>query len=358
MKTLDARVVAAVIMEEPLLGHFLINSRVIVDPNVPEYTWLSIIDGQVRLSINPDLFYRCQPSVQIGLLLREYLHTLLLHCRQMTIFDAEESKLVSLAQELAINPVILKTYGLPEKTRLPKHYGLPEFKSYEFYLIELTKKPSLANDYHKRSLSQDGNANAVLETLTESWIQTSSDDAGSDGRISRAVGGKDLARQLMTASTGNVDWRSKLREFCNVSLNSRQVVRYSRPSRRLGFPFPNKSFESQPYIPIILDTSSSMAGRLQTGINEVMELVSVGTVKLFQCSEKLTSVAELDRNDSIEVIGFGGTDLQPAFDACWKDQCRHVLVISDREFSVEPKTYDLQVTWLIIDDKGVRLECN
>lgn len=303
-------------------------------------------DGQIQLWLNPEQFGALPARQQIGVLLHEYLHLTLCHCSKRSFGDKQQAWLANVAQDMAINPVIMQHYDLPEGSVFPDSagYSLPRFQSAEFYFNELVRdQQRFEQAFGPPPAAPSYELFGPLSRIAEDFARTH--NSSGSGLIATACGSPELVQSITRQYGQTIDWRSHLRDFFRRAGGSTYRPSYKRQNRRLGLLAPDKKLQARVFVPVILDTSASMEPHIKIAVEEILALADQARLQLFQCDTRLINVAELGWQDQLKVIGLGGTDLQPAFDMIWQAGHQSCLCISDEEFISQPDTHGLRVTW-------------
>lgn len=338
---IDSKLVATIVATEPLLGYYLIRSQIVSDSALPAEAAIEVTDGIIRLIINPEKFGACPESMQIGIVLHEYLHALLLHCDKRALGSRDEAWMANIAQDMAINPIIKLSWDLPVDAVMPSGcgYEFPAFRSSEFYFEQLASdKPRFAATFGEPPVASPPNLSCLQEIAAEFL-------AGGNEPAQGLVGDSKKILVQLDRATRRLNWKNQLRRFVKSARTADRIGGGRRFSRRLGFPYPGTQLRRQPYVPVVLDTSASMADWLQEILEELAVLSRTTDLLLYQCDNRLRSSKRLNGNQ-VEICGLTGTDLQPALDRCHADGCRRVLIASDRKFERPLNLHGMRASWL------------
>lgn len=346
---------ASIVAAEPLLGYYLARSDVVEDNSLPGEAAIDVVNGKLTLYLNGKLFGACSTKMQIGIILHEYLHVLLLHCDKRALGAKEDAWIANVAQDMAINPAILVHYELPIDSVFPDRlpYNFPPHRASEFYFEQLTQDREKFQAVFGAAPDQQVSPQ-IFDCLTEmaADFQTIGGSSCSGGLLGP---NQNLLMQLNQA-VGRLHWQGVLKRFQRAVVGGKRVPGGRRFSRRLGSPFPGQASRGHPYLPVILDTSASTKPKLQEALDEIFSLLGRTKIRLYQCDDQLRSVDFLKKNEKIEIRGFGGTDLQPAVDRCKFDRCKRILIASDRQFERQLNLHRMQVVWLDISGETKLVE--
>ena len=349
MSCLTSQIRAAVVAAEPLLGYYLVRSKIVDSPNLPGEAAIDADHSQLTLHLNPRLFGSCDIKTQIGIILHEYLHALLLHCDKRALAGGDDAWIANVAQDMAINPAILIHYKLPKDSVFPDSggYDLPYHRMSEFYFAELAKDRERFSATFGQPPKKSPQLFDCLETLTQDFERV----GGRQVSHSQLLGSTDPLLLQVHQMRSRLAWQTALRGFARQAASTERTGGGRRYSRRLGQPYPGTTTKQQPYLAVILDTSASMKDRLIEALEEICSLLGKAAIKIYQCDNQLRTVSALKPRQTLEIVGFGGTDLQPAVDQCRADGCKKILIVSDRKFERKLNLRQMRALWLDVADQ-------
>ena len=344
---IDSKILAKVILAEPLIGYYLLKSTIVCDNSMRAIACIDVVNQEIVLRVNLDKFRALTASQQTGTLIHEYLHPLLCHCDKRSFGMLSDAWRANVAQDMAINPNIARHFDLPEGAVFPDNcgYSFPKFMSAEFYFNELGKDIGKFKNTFGAPLNTP--TSETLSAFGKIAIEfANSHNSNGVGLIATASGSPELTKEIIGIRNGFVDWRKEIRHFLCMANTTKYRGSFKRPSRRFGSWAPGQTSIKKSFVPVILDTSASMASKLNDAVTEILALSESTDVRLFQCDTKLLSYDEIKNQDSIEIIGGGGTNLQEAIDKVQISGSRHCLIITDEEYAVKLDTHNLRVlTW-------------
>ena len=102
------------IIQEPLLAHYLMRSKVIEDKDFPAVAGICVKRGQIHLFFNPEKIAKLNVKEKIGVLIHEFLHVLLLHCTKRGSGEPAKRMKENVAMDMAINQLIVRNFELPD----------------------------------------------------------------------------------------------------------------------------------------------------------------------------------------------------------------------------------------------------
>ena len=331
---------------EPLVHYYLMHT--VIEWHPPEEATPYLILGALPshgLHIDASSDIRELPvRQQVGLLLSEYLRLLLRHLDKRSRSHFSDSCLATTAQQMAINPLVARQFELPKSAVMPnsRGYDLPLYQSAEFYFTELMKDQGRAEDaFPDWDGSTDLFSQHLLADLAEKFeIERPNTQTGT---LASAIGSPQIIQKIR--ADRDVDfWFDVVYGFSQDAQRANQTVSWKHPSRRIAdYPLGRKT-ELRHTVPVILDTSASMTPWLSRSVKALQAEVDCDLL-VVQCDAALTKTEEFVDSLEFEIVGGGGTDLQPAFDWVQERGFSHCFCISDQEFVKQPDTHGLQVKW-------------
>lgn len=371
LRSFDSRELFAFIVEEPMLAHFFMRTKVIEEDDFPAPAGVCIKKGQIHLYLNPSMMQKFKPNEKIGVLVHEFLHVLLLHCsgRFATSSSAAKNQgqrmKENVAMDMAINQLIKRTFDLPdccvEHNKEP--FDFPEGLTAEQYFDLIDKQISdedMENqsnmEFDDHSMWEEGNeleGRAVVKDLAKSYAQTKN---GTDsGRTLKQAGNQfgNVLENLLAIETYEISWQTRAKKFIHSLLDDKRRFTYKRFSRRFGFPAPGQKFKTKAKVAAIVDTSGSMSASYLSHIGGQLNLMTkVMQVDVLWCDANLQGVVKKYRpSRNLEVPGRGGTDMQPAFDYASEERYRGVICFTDGYLYTETLS-KLPTLWVIVNNSG------
>lgn len=278
---------------------------------------------------------------QAAAILQQLLHLLLGHHASRLAGNGRMQKAQSLAVNSLLNSV---SYVLPEEFELPTSYDLPPLLAAEEYYEKLEDEEANSD--------QDGWTGPNSETAAD-WLSKSLSDYLLDhNHLGHSLDSIDYFREeLIETYAKRPSWYLEVLGFLTHSLNRRQGYDYRRFNRRLGSPHPARKFKDKLKVAVLIDSSSSMRKNLAAAFSEVKHLTSLYEVDIYQCDTEIRSVHRGAKVDDIfKVAGFGGTNLQPAFDHLCEVGVSHLVCLTDARFETEIDVRGINTMWVVFGD--------
>lgn len=373
LKSFDPRELYVFIVEEPLLAHLFMRSKIKEDASFPALAGVCIKKGMIHLFLNPEKMSLLAPNEKIGVLVHEYLHILLLHCsgRFSDVNDTtNQAKKIkeNIAMDMAINQLIMKSFDLPNNCVLHNKEPFdfpPDLTAEQYY--ELIEKQHSDEEIENRfgnwefdDHSQWGSENqlegrSVVKELAKSYAQTK--QGGDMGRTLKGAGNKygNILETLMAIETYDINWQVQAKRFIQNLLDDKRRFTYKRFSRRYGFPSPGQKFKTKAKVAAIVDTSGSMSASYLSHIGGQLNLMcKIMQVDVLWCDADVQgSVKKYRPTKELEIPGRGGTDMQPAFDLALNEKYRGVICFTDGYLYTETLS-KLPTLWVIVNNQGFK----
>lgn len=145
---------------------------------------------------------------------------------------------------------------------------------------------------------------------------------------------KDMIDKL---TESRADWREALASF--VSTGKQFGYDWNRPNRRFlqrGIVLPSFGAQGLPAINAVLDTSGSISReayiQFLSELNEAIQIFEIEDVMIVQCDAAVSSIERRSISDGDLVLqrnGFGGTDMNPAFELLANERPAPTILFSD-----------------------------
>jgi len=370
LKSFDPRELYVFIVEEPLLAHLFMRSKIKEDNEFPALAGVCIKKGLIHLYLNPEKMQKLSPNEKIGVLVHEYLHILFLHCsnRLGGSDSSDQAKRMkeNIAMDMAINQLIKKSFDLPDNCVLHNKdpFDFPADLTAEQYYELIEKKFSDEDiqdkfgdwEFDDHSKWDDGSGlegRSVIKELAKSYAQTKQ---GSDmGRTMKSAGNKygNILETLIAIETYDINWQVQAKRFIQKLLDDKRRFTYKRFSRRYGFPNPGEKFKTKAKVAAIVDTSGSMSGSYLSHIGGQLNLMcKIMQVDVFFCDADVQGKVKKYRpSRELEIPGRGGTDMQPAFNLAEEEKYRGVICFTDGYLYTETAS-KLPTLWVVVNNNG------
>lgn len=159
-------------------------------------------------------------------------------------------------------------------------------------------------------------------------------------------------RAAGVAKESAVDWRAVLRRF--VDSAARYEYAWTRPNRRFigaDLYLPGKVPDGMARLAVVIDVSGSInqraLGQFMAELQAACDDAAPDVVDVIQCNTKITQRDTYMHGDAIkpQIVGGGGTNMQPALDAC--TDASAVIVFTDAEFSKDPRDNGTPTLWAV-----------
>lgn len=356
-------------------------------------------DERWHMYYDPRTVHRWAPDglKDVGCVSGAYVHELFHVLRQTAQRGramAADHELFNIAADIAINPgIIALGLRLPPGALLPETYQLPRGKTAEWYYNEL-KKQGLGTSKGKKGVEEAGLASGRCGGCAGNPVpgeptQCSGVEGRSDAEIdairkgiarsinehARAHGQGSVPAEFVVWAESvlgppQVDWRSVLRHVVRGEIASKAAAcdfTYSRPSRRQagigygpGHPVMATMCSYSPRVGTYIDTSGSMGkAELTAGMCETAAVIKqAGCPVVFMAGDaKVQEVKKVDNwKQAVDLlVGGGGTDFRPAFEAAVKQRLDVLVMLTDGMGMCpdeEPKGF--RTIWVII---GKGMQC-
>jgi len=172
---------------------------------------------------------------------------------------------------------------------------------------------------------QEAQEKAMQETLNKALSSASAMvSAAKEKGTESKLGALSNARGMGKAP---VDWKAELAEFIGSVTDSVRNRSYARITRRpmKGLIKPGTKRQGLPHIGVVLDTSGSMMSDIPEMLSELEALSGDGySMSIVCCDTESSPVQEFDAGDfdasDLEILGGGGSDLEPGFDAVMEER--------------------------------------
>lgn len=321
-----------------------------------ESTKTAATDG-VHLFFNPDFFLSITPDQRKFVLVHELWHVARLH---MLRLDSRDPKLWNQACDLRINKDLvdegfcfgdLKPWYDPDIGELSEEEIYEQLKTGD---IKPPESPSwLGGDEDDSDIQPAPTANPeqIINNVAQAVQQAEMSGVGSFPENIRSVLDKFLAPI--------VPWENALRSF----LTDLSPAGYSwkRPSRRypdMYMPGTDMEETRLDHLIFYMDVSGSVSDeqviRFNSEVKHVKETYNPHLLTLVQFDTRITwekTFDEFDELEEIEVIGRGGTWLEPVRQHIEKHQPTAAIIFSDLECErmPEPKG-QTSIVWIISEN--------
>jgi len=324
--------------ESPFYTYILMYCDLIESSRVRTFKLRVSSRGRIQLLYNPQMVKNKPLWFVKGLLKHEIMHIVNKHIL-IKPGKSKEKVVWDLAMDAAINQYIPELYarGIPLNVLI--HEGCSTDNE-RFFVIPPEFMPGeTAECYHDWILEEMSKSKKVdLELLEDLSENTDSHDEFGNIELSKEIV-EDLLNQVISEVVSKshdrvppalkeiveavldlpkIDWKTAIRRFAGSAILGE---RYRTPLR------PNRRYEDQPgwrreylaRIAVIMDTSGSIIEEEYNAFLSELEVIArlVDTrLWLIQVDEDVRMVAEYTRGSwkNFEILGKGGTDLQPAID--------------------------------------------
>lgn len=353
------------ISEEPLLAHLFVRSDICESTKYPYYASTCIRNGIIQLVLNPDKISSLPYKEKIGLLVHEYLHILLGHCTVRSIIKSSKIAKQNVAQDMAINQLILKTgvWNLPKDGifhNVPPFYydeGLTSEEYLSFIDRDFSDEEidewygNNAIDYHGDWELSDS---SLVKDLIEDYINKGKSDLGETLSLSKEH--SSFLQKIESQSSSDKDWLITAKHFLCKNLPGKRKRTYKRPGKR--YPFPSKGVlrKNVSKAAVIVDTSYSMSSAsLGIILDALNKLSYISSIDVVMCDTEVKGEPFKNFQSSTELIfnGRGGTNLQPAFDLVENERYHSVICFTDGGSSEKIQT-KVKTLWICINNLAFR----
>lgn len=362
------KTLASLIAKEPLIGEYLDNSEIIETKHLPQNVCagITIQNNKIILFINPARFNILTESDKAGVVVHEYLHVLLGHHSDRYSSNIDKIiKILNVAQDISINQLIIKS-GLTLPSFAIMHnsgeYNLRPLQSSEYYYNELIKDiPKFIRHFGEIDISSNdsevnnhsewqkpnGDSYSIVEQIAQEYINFGHTYVG------QSLSGTEYSNILKSITISNnhqINWINEIRHLLRSAISNSRIIDYKRQSRRWEDPdfiLPARKKKFDKYkVALIIDVSSSMQHLLPHVMSEVNNLALFASIKVYFCDTEITKVLDnYSICQNIDIIGYGGTNLQPAFIKAEKDGAKTIICFTDGYF--EGKDIRVQNTKIV-----------
>lgn len=370
MSIIGPQVFASLIAREPLIGHFLMNSKIIESKHLPGNACAAIAvnENKMVLFLNTERFPLLNDMEKAAVIIHEYLHPLMGHLTTRIPGSEGFTAMVNVAQDLAINQLIIRS-GL----KLPSYavslttgeYNLLPFKSAEYYYRELLKDipkfekhfGALNNqedqiDYHGDWEKNNKETKKVIDRLGKQYA------AGTNPSIGNALAGTEYANlieNIKAQNKSNIKWITQIAHLVHNIIEDEKNINYKRESRRYEeepFIFPGSKKNKRTKAAVIVDVSGSMYRVMSNCLSEINKLSTIIDIDVYMCDLKITKIIKgYRKNAEMNINGFGGTKLQPAFDQAILDEAEIIICLTDGYLADEQiETENAEMIWVIYNN--------
>lgn len=354
--------------EEPLLAHLFVRSEVIEDDSLEYLAGTSIAKGRIRLLLNPKKFAELEIREKVGVLVHEYLHILLGHCTTRITRDLSKSSKQNVAQDMAINQLILAS-GVWRLPREGVFHNVPPFFYEEgltaeeyFYLIDRDFSDEeieelyggIAIDYHGDWEDSSQQNKTIVQEIVQDYINKGRKDVGET--LGSSKGHSDILERILARDANDSSWLTEAKQFLCQSANFKKRRTYKRPSRRYPFPAKGAVPQKQAKVAAIVDTSFSMEpktlGYILQSINQMCAIMHVDVI-MCDTDVKGNVIKRFRPTSDLDFRGRGGTEMQPAFDYADKEGYKSIICFTDGGIYSDVKS-EKQTFWVCINNKLFR----
>lgn len=338
----DARSLVA--MEQPFFATVLFHLK---EQETREIKTMAT-DGKT-IFVNPDFVEKLTLQETAGVIIHEVCHVIFMHHLRLAEMDngmgltkGSIAKLWNCATDFAINFQLRSdNVKLPEPHLYDAQFeGLNAEEIYDRLLKDADVKqmggscigevlPGVGDD--GEPLDSGGIAKEKIE-VTSTILQA--------GEVAKQMGSlPGFAKELIKALTeSKVDWREAL--WQHVSRGKEFGFNWSNPNRRYHasrIVMPSFGAKGMPALNCIIDTSGSTRSVLPQFMAELraaVETMGIEDVITVMCDTRVVSVQHHCAKDgeiTFEAVGFGGTDMNPAFDELRQHRPAPTILFSDME---------------------------
>lgn len=338
---------SAVVMNQPFFASILLGMDFIEcqadDPNVSTMA----TDG-LRIFYNTGFVESMTLSETVSVLIHEVMHVIFKHHLRLaevvaTMGESEHTwaKIWNVATDYAINLQLRDQEGL----------ALPEPHLYDKAYTGMTAEEILDKLIQNATpVPAGGGMGVVLPGKNEDGSSMSKADITRadldlNGKIVQAgMAAKRMgklpgfAQEMIDKLTeSRADWRQALAGF--VSTGRAFGYDWSRPNRRAmqrGLILPSFGAKGLPALNAVLDTSGSVSRKafvqFLSELNSAIEAFEIEDVMIVQCDAAVSKIERRSISDGELLLarkGFGGTDMNPAFDLLAKERPAPTILFSD-----------------------------
>jgi len=345
----------ALILDSPFFGTLALKLKLIKDPVQAQDT--ASTDG-TNLYYNEEWTKSLNKKEREGLIAHEVMHCALQHILRRQGRDPEKW---NKACDYVIN-ASLKAQGftLPEGGCFDDQYK--DFTAEHTYNI-LPTDPEDDSGGGNSNWNFGGFSDALGEGASESqqaqaqqeWqvaVQQAANAAKLMGKLPM-----ELERLMSEVLDPVIDWKNMLYKYIHVPV--KDDYNWSRPNRRFlhaGIILPTLYSHAMGDVAVIVDTSGSIQqdelNQFAGEVSGVCEDAKPRKVHILYCDTKVHRHDEFEASDypiTMEAVGGGGTDMNPAFEAIAKfDQAPEcIIVLTDLYLTADHiNTPDCDVLWI------------
>jgi predicted metal-dependent peptidase len=341
-----------IVLKSPFFSVLLLQQKMIYTIDIPTFA----TNGKA-LFINP-IFAATLTMPQIqGVLIHEIMHSVFYH---LTRCGERDPRLWNVAGDHAINPII-KSEGfvLPEN-----HLDEDRFRKKsadEIYRILELENPDIDDDLI--DLLPTGQMSQSQRTAQEQQVKIN---------VSKAIAAAgdavpDSIRKLVTSVLeSKVDWRTKLREFMQVSLGG-DTPTWKKPNRNYlhdGLYLPSYEGRQLDGITIAIDTSGSIYSNdklfveFKSEITKIVEDLIPEKVDIYYVDTSIKKHDTYEEGEDVEfdLVGGGGTDFTSFFATLKTEPETSCLIFFTDLWASglpeKPEDCDIPILWCVYENKG------
>jgi predicted metal-dependent peptidase len=327
------RAIEALLTERPFHWAVLAAARVVEDFSCATMSVAFTTYGELVMFYNPSFVTSLSPEQRMAVVLHEVNHVILGHVAAPPAETVVNSLAWTYACEITANEFV--PWALPGEPITRTLFSLPPLRSTleRYHALVGCKLPPLANEdfsswmlrhgaTHHRDVDQH-HANAPWKLLSDA-ANLVGDAIDRETLSMLGAAGHHLSHalvQLLTPeATATLRWNELLQQTVRALTLRRPTRRWPsrRAPERLGVVPGRRAERARRRVLVAIDTSASMS---ETELAQVAtELRALSTyevrVAVVQCDTELRAEAWLPRGGTLDrVLGRGGTDLRPPFDA-------------------------------------------
>jgi predicted metal-dependent peptidase len=323
-------------------------------------------NGKV-LQYNPSFICSFPLEIVRTLIAHEVMHVVLLHPLRT---GNKDKKIWNMACDYAINPMLRKSgFKLPVGSLLNTDFE--NMSAEEIYKILMNQKPDNENQ------NGSGNGRGMGENSPESFGEVEQPEAQQDLKeLEQEIEQMTLQAYNTAKQAGKApafieeiikdllnpkkDWRLLLQKY--VAEMAKNDYTWTKPNPRympMGlYLLALQSIEIGKVV-FVIDTSGSVDLKLlQEFASEIKEASTLFSmpVTIIHCDTKVQKVEEYTDQDSINPVGRGGTEFQPAFDYVNEniEDAKAIVYFTDGQSWGKYHEPNVPVLWCIYNNKNFK----
>ncbi len=311
-----AKAVKTMVVTDPFYGLILISLNKTWDNKIPT-ACVGLNGVHFQLRINENYFTSLTLNERIALLKHELLHIGFMHLTDKEVANyAMDLEINQLIKDLPEGGITLESFAeLNLKPNAGTTYYYDELmklkKSNQQKLQDLMDAAGDPNHDWKEAEALSGVEKEVIKGQLKEILNNAAETVmKNQGTVPGEF--KDLLDKLNELKPAKFNWRDYLRRFVGISTKVFTKKSKRKESKRFTN-MPGIKVKMRQNILFAIDTSASVNNEeLKEMQNELEHLVKLGNdITIIQCDTQIRSVKKYRKNQTLEVLGRGGTDFEP-----------------------------------------------